>query len=160
MRLSGLIASIAIHLMGIAGFVVVESSTISAKTSLSALKVNIFSENNEVSQKSKNHSIKPVLKSSNAQTGVEKVVSAKLVSDLNPEYPWISRMNQEEGSVSLNVTLDKNGVPSLVQISKSSGHHRLDESALIAAKEAQYLNQSEKEVLIQLNLNFELKKKK
>jgi len=61
--------------------------------------------------------------------------------------------------VRLKVTLDEAGLPSLVEVIQSSGYKRLDESAVIAVKQAKYLNKSEKEVLLQLNLNFELKKK-
>lgn len=159
MKAYGLIVSIVIHLMGIVGFVVVESSTISAKTSLSSLKVNIFERKIETDTSESSASIQPVKKVTKADSGVEQVEAAKLISTLEPEYPWISRINKEEGLVRLKVTLDESGLPSLVEVIQSSGYKRLDESAVIAAKQAQYLNKSEKEVLLQLNLNFELKKK-
>ena len=159
MKAYGLVASLLFHLIGIVGFVVVESSTISAKTSLSSLKVNIFTKKVETDPLISNSLSQPINKPTTSESGVEEAETAKLVSDLEPEYPWVSRINKEEGLVRLNVTLDTNGHPSLVEVIQSSGHKRLDESAVIAAKQAQYLNKSEKEVLIQLNLNFELKKK-
>ena len=159
MKAYGLLFSIVLHLMGIVGYVVVESSTISAKTSLSSLKVNIFERKIETDTTDSSTSIQPVKKVTKADSGVEEVEAAKLISTLEPEYPWISRINKEEGLVRLKVTLDEAGLPSLVEVIQSSGYKRLDESAVIAVKQAKYLNKSEKEVLLQLNLNFELKKK-
>ena len=159
MKAYGLIASLLFHLIGIVGFVVVESSTITAKTSLSSLKVNIFERKVEKDQSIENSSNQPISQPTKSDSGVEEVETAKLVSNLDPEYPWVSRINKEEGLVRLNVTLDTHGFPSLVEVIQSSGYKRLDESAIKAVKQAQYLNKSEKETLIQLNLNFELKKK-
>jgi protein TonB len=40
-----------------------------------------------------------------------------------------SRRNQESGTLVLSVDVDANGNPTKVEVSRSSGHNRLDEAA-------------------------------
>jgi protein TonB len=49
-----------------------------------------------------------------------------------PEYPRLSRRNNEAGRVIVRVFIDQGGVPRQVQLGKSSGFERLDDSALAA----------------------------
>jgi protein TonB len=49
-----------------------------------------------------------------------------------PEYPRLSRRNNEAGRVIVRVFIDEAGMPRQVQLGKSSGFERLDASALAA----------------------------
>jgi protein TonB len=51
-----------------------------------------------------------------------------------PEYPRTSRRLNEAGNVLLRVYIDERGLTASVQVSRSSGHARLDEAALAAVK--------------------------
>jgi protein TonB len=48
---------------------------------------------------------------------------------MDPAYPMASRRNQETGTLVLRILVDTNGQPSKVEVTKSSGHTRLDEAA-------------------------------
>lgn len=52
-----------------------------------------------------------------------------------PEYPEISKQNNEQGVVVLKVFVEKDGRPTQVILDQSSGFHRLDSSALKAVKD-------------------------
>ena len=47
----------------------------------------------------------------------------------DPNYPMASRRNQEIGTLVLRIEIDVNGAPGKVEVTRSSGHTRLDESA-------------------------------
>lgn len=51
-----------------------------------------------------------------------------------PEYPRMSRRQNEAGTVLLRVQIDTRGLPVSVQMQRSSGHPRLDEAAIDAVK--------------------------
>lgn len=160
MKIYGLLASIILHVLGLIGFFVIEISTISAKASVSSLKVHLHTMIPQVSKTVPKKVAPSKPKTSQNNSGVDEVKPAKLMSDLDPTYPWLSRINKEEGLVKLSITLDKQGIPSSVKVIESSGFKRLDQSAIDAVLLAKYMNQAQKEVSIQLNLNFELKKKR
>jgi len=64
-----------------------------------------------------------------------KILPASAVQYLEtppPEYPRLSRRNNEAGRVIVRVFIDQGGVPRQVQLGKSSGFERLDTSALNA----------------------------
>jgi protein TonB len=46
-----------------------------------------------------------------------------------PQYPMASRRNQESGTLTLRIQIDINGSPGKIEVSRSSGYPRLDESA-------------------------------
>jgi len=46
-----------------------------------------------------------------------------------PQYPMASRRNQESGTLVLRIQIDINGSPGKIEVSRSSGYPRLDESA-------------------------------
>ncbi|HYA76513.1 MAG TPA: TonB family protein [Burkholderiaceae bacterium] len=46
-----------------------------------------------------------------------------------PQYPMASRRNQEVGTLVLRIQIDANGLPGKIEVSRSSGYSRLDESA-------------------------------
>jgi len=46
-----------------------------------------------------------------------------------PQYPMASRRNQEAGTLVLRIQIDINGSPGKIEVSRSSGYPRLDESA-------------------------------
>ena len=56
--------------------------------------------------------------------------NADYLQNPKPPYPNLSRRLQEEGTVVLRVYVSPNGLPEQVEVSKSSGYARLDESAL------------------------------
>lgn len=56
-----------------------------------------------------------------------------------PEYSRSSRRANEQGKVLLRVLVNEQGMPAIVEISKSSGFERLDESALEAVKKWRFV---------------------
>lgn len=60
----------------------------------------------------------------------ESMVAPRLLSSVEPTYPSMSRLRDEEGVVHVRVTLSPRGEVVRVQIEKSSGFPRLDEAAL------------------------------
>ncbi|MBC7955188.1 MAG: energy transducer TonB, partial [Cytophagales bacterium] len=55
-----------------------------------------------------------------------------------PEYPRLSVRAGESGQVMVTVYIDEAGFPRTVQVLQSSGHVRLDESAVAAVKQARF----------------------
>lgn len=64
---------------------------------------------------------------------------AAYLSNPKPAYPMLSRRAGEEGRVMLRVMVEANGMPSKVEIEKSSGFPRLDEAALEAVRKWKFL---------------------
>lgn len=64
---------------------------------------------------------------------------AAYLSNPKPAYPMLSRRAGEEGRVMLRVMVEANGMPSKVDIEKSSGFPRLDEAALDAVKKWKFV---------------------
>jgi protein TonB len=60
-----------------------------------------------------------------------------------PVYPKLSRRQGESGRVLVRVYIDEAGVPRSVQVSESSGHARLDDSAQAAVQQARFKPYSE-----------------
>ena len=56
--------------------------------------------------------------------------NADYLNNPAPPYPALSRRLGEEGKVVLRVFVNENGLPAQVQIRTSSGHNRLDSTAL------------------------------
>jgi protein TonB len=70
-----------------------------------------------------------------------RTVSIGSVSYLSPpilEYPIGSRRNREEGQALVSVRVDTAGLPTQVRLERSSGHPRLDESALATARATRF----------------------
>ena len=59
-------------------------------------------------------------------------------SPMQPRYPPASVRAHEEGTVTLRVLVDANGVPQRVEIARSSGHPRLDASAKESVERARF----------------------
>lgn len=59
-------------------------------------------------------------------------------SPMQPRYPPASVRAREEGTVTLRVLVDANGVPQRVEIARSSGHPRLDTSAKESVERARF----------------------
>ncbi len=55
-----------------------------------------------------------------------------------PEYPRLSVRAGESGLVMVSVYIDEAGLPRTVQVQQSSGHARLDESAVSAVRRARF----------------------
>jgi protein TonB len=74
---------------------------------------------------------------------VAPVIPPQFIADyLNnpaPQYPALSRRLGEEGGVMLRVFVDDRGLPARVEIRTSSGHDRLDHSALEAVKQWKFI---------------------
>lgn len=64
---------------------------------------------------------------------------AKVVGDLKLEYPYLSKVYEEEGTVFLRAKISSEGRVLNVSVLKSSGFPRLDNSALITLKKAKFL---------------------
>ena len=63
---------------------------------------------------------------------------AKPLDAIQAEYPLLSRRLGEEGRVELRLFLKSDGSVEKVEIEKSSGHKRLDDSALSAMAKAKF----------------------
>jgi protein TonB len=59
---------------------------------------------------------------------------AAYLNNPGPAYPNMSRRLREIGTVQLRVRVSVTGQPLEIQMAKSSGYGRLDESALVAVK--------------------------
>jgi protein TonB len=59
-------------------------------------------------------------------------------SPVQPRYPPASAHAREEGTVTLRVLVDANGVPRRVEIARSSGHPRLDAAAKESVQRARF----------------------
>lgn len=97
----------------------------------------------------------PKEKSSNSSTpGVKQL--AKPITDISPVYPQLSRIYKEEGIVIISVKIGLDGKILRSSVVKSTGHERLDKSALKAVESAQFspmLKDGKQEISI-LNLEF------
>jgi periplasmic protein TonB len=59
-------------------------------------------------------------------------------SPVQPRYPPASAHAREEGTVTLRVLVDANGVPQRIEIARSSGHPRLDAAAKESVQRARF----------------------
>jgi protein TonB len=76
-----------------------------------------------------------------APAPLPKMIPASAVQYLEPpvlEYPRLSRRNGESGQVLVRVWIDTAGLPRTVQVSRSSGHPRLDEAGMAAVQKARF----------------------
>lgn len=94
-----------------------------------------------------------------------KVIPASAVQYLDPpapEYPRLSKRNGESGRVLVRVYIDTAGLPHSVQVTSSSGHPRLDESAASAVQKARFKPYTENgqplAAWTTVPINFELEK--
>ena len=74
-----------------------------------------------------------VVSASGARTPVT-LPADHAASNRKPDYPVLSRRNDEQGTVVLRVLVSASGHADKVQIRQSSGHPLLDESALNAVR--------------------------
>ena len=61
--------------------------------------------------------------------------SADYLRNPKPDYPGLSRRLHEEGTVVLRIYVSPQGMPERVELNKSSGYARLDQSALETIKQ-------------------------
>ncbi|MEO8151563.1 MAG: energy transducer TonB [Rhizobacter sp.] len=76
-----------------------------------------------------------------APPALPKIIPASEVQYLvkpAPEYPRLSIRQGETGLVVVSVYIDEAGLPRTVQVQQSSGHERLDESAVAAVRKARF----------------------
>ena len=74
-------------------------------------------------------------------------------------YPYIARLNEEEGKVKVSLTIDKTGQLKEVRVLESSGYIHLDRAAIKAVKKASPFPKppSGRETTISVIINFRLK---
>lgn len=152
----GIILSLVIHLGLMIPFAIGKQD-ISVKNSAASLVVSVTSLE-PVNQQSE--SMTP--KIANRQSGEAGVVEKKkveLIGTLAPEYPWRSRMNNEEGSVEMIFFVNDLGQAVNIKVAKSSGFENLDDAAVDAVKKARFANASESLEEMRMSLNFKLKEK-
>lgn len=86
--------------------------------------------------------------------------SAKAVGEINPKYPRLSRINNEQGNVLLEAVIDNKGRCTNVKLIKSSGFKRLDEAAIKEVYKAKFMpariGGQEKSSSIELLIKFKL----
>ena len=65
------------------------------------------------------------------------VVQAELLDEFNtpPQYPWLARRWQQEGKVTVRLTIDVGGQVVRVEVARSSGYPLLDRAATTAAQQ-------------------------
>jgi TonB family protein len=68
-------------------------------------------------------------------------------SIIRPKYPLEARRRGEEGSVTINITVNSSGKAENVELLQTSGYSSLDESAISAAKKALYVNSDSEEFM-------------
>lgn len=93
-------------------------------------------------------------KQTDSRTVVE-IGSLKITKKILPEYSSFSRKRNEEGTVSVIITVS-NGIVTKAEIESSSGYQRLDASALRAVK--QWLFNSQGTVRARVPVTFKLEK--
>ncbi len=90
--------------------------------------------------------------------------SAKATEAIVPYYPNYSRRHNEQGVVTLSVTILSDGKPDQVTVIESSGYRRLDRAAMHAVKQATfnpaYLNGKSIASIKTLTFRFNLKDQK
>jgi len=91
------------------------------------------------------------------------MTKAKPMSGLTaPSYPYLSKLNEEEGQIVVKVKIDKNGVISNKRIINSPGFIRLEQSVLKALSKFKYhpAKKGSSNVASEqtLTFNFELEK--
>ncbi|WP_296320111.1 energy transducer TonB [Reyranella sp.] len=74
----------------------------------------------------------------NASPATHPALPLAVLAPPRPVYPAGSRQAGHEGSTLIDVTVDVNGLPSIIVVEKSSGHPALDEAAIEAVKVARF----------------------
>jgi len=91
---------------------------------------------------------------------VANVTPAGFIHLPKPLYPRIARRRAQEGIVRLSVTIDMQGKASAISVLESSGHTRLDESAIKALEKAKFYPAKKGEQLItttkKVSIRFDL----
>jgi len=64
--------------------------------------------------------------------------AVEYITTPQPAYPLYSRRARETGTVMLRVLISEDGLPTHIEIEKSSGYGRLDEAAMAAMKGARF----------------------
>ena len=89
-----------------------------------------------------------------------KLIPAGFIHLPDPVYPRMSRRRAQEGTVRLSVTIDTQGKASAISVLESSGHTRLDESAIKALAKAKFYPAKKGEQLItttkKVSIRFDL----
>lgn len=129
---------------------------VNATSSASALNIVVMAdvEEREVT-KEKSNLVKPKTASHQGSAGVV-LDKPQIIGELEPEYPWLSRVNGEEGSVELAFLVSSNGGAYNIEIVASSGFKRLDDAAMLAIKTAKFINKQDG-ASMNVNLNFKLR---
>lgn len=124
-----------------------------SSTSFNSVEINI---KKKATQKKGNKVIKDSQNDSLiSHKGIKS--EAQLQGSLNPNYPYLSRVYNEEGQVSIKIGIDNSGKVANVTITKSSGFQRLDQAAIEAAKRGKYIAaKDENNIHIFSNLSLEL----
>lgn len=130
---------------------------ISVKSSTASLVVSVTSLE-PVKPREKSAAPKKVNRQS-GEAGVVEKKKVELIGTLAPEYPWRSRMNNEEGSVEMIFFVNDLGQAVNIKVAKSSGFENLDDAAVDAVKKARFANASESLEEMRMSLNFKLKEK-
>lgn len=117
------------------------------------------SRNTLIEKKKKTREKKSSEISSKDSSGV--LTGALALEEVAPEYPKRSILFQEEGSVTLIVDIDENGVVKSALVEKSSGHDRLDKAALVAANKVKFNPATKNGIKVssreEITFNFKLK---
>ncbi len=131
-----LFLSVAIHLFALISFKEALEQKLASTKSESSISISIKNTSIPIPvprmENAKSRTPKPnespkVVQSSNSGQGVQK---PQLLGDFKPVYPHLSRIYEEEGTVSVKIRINDSGIVISALIIKSSGYQRLDNQAL------------------------------
>lgn len=150
----GLFISLIIHL-GLFTTFLSPKLEVDTKFSTSSLVVTVTSLE-PITKKSAKHSNRTKQQAS-GDMGVAEKKKVELIGSLAPEYPWRSRMNNEEGAVEMVFIVYSFGQATNIRIAKSSGFESLDAAAIAAIKKARFTVGGDDAQEMSISLNFKLK---
>jgi protein TonB len=76
---------------------------------------------------------------SNAGPSLRGLAKPSILSKVNPAYPPAAKQENLEGTVDLRIQILTSGRPSEVSVARSSGHRILDEAAVAAVEQWQFV---------------------
>ncbi len=160
MNTFGLIFSLVIHFCLFVAIATFDLTNLTAQAGVSSINIKILDIKDQPRRSALENKVVPKkVQNTVKQSGVIEESKAELISSLNPEYPLISRLRKEEGSVEMSLKVDQEGFPFDIQIKKSSGFKRLDQAALSSVQSAKYRNESGKIASLNLSLDFKMRGK-
>ena len=90
----------------------------------------------------------------NISSAITKPIAASYLNNPTPLYPQKARLYRQQGTVLLNVRVQKNGKPKKINIAKSSGYQALDLAALRTVQLWKFVPARQGNKLIEANVEI------